>query len=255
MLTVEEVWAAYEGAAPVLRGVSLSIEAREIVAVLGANGVGKSTLLRVISGLLPSQRGRVLFDGQDLREVPPHRRVAMGLVQAPEGRQVLPGLTVEENLLLGGYVRRRDPAGLDRAMAQVFELFPILQDRLRQLSGSLSGGEQQMLALGRALMAGPRLLLLDEPSLGLAPLAVKQVFEVIARLRDQGLPILLVEQDARKAIEVADRGVVLRGGQVAVAGPASDLLDSEEVRAAYLGAGSSRRHGPVHTGWTREAKR
>jgi branched-chain amino acid transport system ATP-binding protein len=239
MLTVEEVWAAYEGATPVLRGVSFSIGAREIVAVLGANGAGKSTLLRVISGLLPSQRGRVLFDGRDLREVPPHRRVAMGLVQAPEGRQVLPGLSVEENLLLGGYVRRRDPAALDRAMARVFELFPILRDRRRQLSGSLSGGEQQMLALGRALMAGPRLLLLDEPSLGLAPLAVKQVFEVIARLRDQGLPILLVEQNAKKAIELADRGLVLRSGEVVMAGRGSDLLDSEEVRSAYLGRGLS----------------
>lgn len=237
MLTVEGVWAAYDDAAPVLRGVSFSVEAREIVAVLGANGAGKSTLLRVISGLLPSQHGRVLFDGRDLARVRPHRRVAMGLVQAPEGRQVLPGLSVEENLLLGGYVRRRDQAALDRAMARVFELFPILRDRRGQLSGSLSGGEQQMLALGRALMAGPRLLLLDEPSLGLAPLAVKQIFEVVARLRDQGMPILLVEQNAKKAIELADRGVVLRGGQVVVAGPAGDLLDSEEVRSAYLGRG------------------
>lgn len=239
MLTVEEVWAAYDDAAPVLRGVSFSIGAREIVTILGANGAGKSTLLRVISGLLPSQRGRVLFDGRDLGAVPPHRRVAMGLVQAPEGRQVLPGLTVEENLLLGGYVRRRDPVALDRTITQVFELFPILWDRRRQLAGSLSGGEQQMLALGRALMAGPRLLLLDEPSLGLAPLSVRQIFRAIAQLRDQGIPILLVEQNARKAIQLADRGVVLRGGQVVLAGPAADLLDSEEVRSAYLGTAPS----------------
>jgi len=240
MLVVEEAWAAYDDAAPVLKGVSLRIEAREIVAVLGANGAGKSTLLRVISGLLPTQRGRVLFNGGDISGVPPHRRVAMGLVQVPEGRQVLPGLTVEENLLLGGYVRRRDRAALDRAVGEVFELFPILRDRRRQLSGSLSGGEQQMLALGRALMAGPRLLLLDEPSLGLAPLVVKHIFEVIALLRNRGIPVLLVEQNAKKAIELADRGLVLRNGEVVMSGPAAQLWASEEVKSAYLGTGPGR---------------
>ncbi len=240
MLAVEEVWAAYDDAAPVLKGVSIRIEAREIVAVLGANGAGKSTLLRVISGLIPSRQGRVLFDGRDVTRMLPHRRVAMGLVQVPEGRQVLPGFTVEENLLLGGYIRRRDPASLDRVAAEVFELFPILRARRRQLGGSLSGGEQQMLAIGRALMAQPRLLLLDEPSLGLAPLVVKRIFEVIGLLRDQGIPILLVEQNAKKAIEVADRGLVLRNGEVVMAGPAAQLLASEEVKTAYLGAGPGR---------------
>jgi branched-chain amino acid transport system ATP-binding protein len=238
MLVVEDVWAAYDDAAPVLRGVSLRIEAREIVAVLGANGAGKSTLLRAISGLIPIQRGRVVFDGRDVSAMPPHRRVTMGLIHVPEGRQVLPGLTVQENLLLGGYVRRHDRGALDRAAGQVYELFPILRERVQQLSRSLSGGEQQMLALGRALMAGPRLLLLDEPSLGLAPLVVRRIFEVIAFLRDQGIPILLVEQNAKKAIELADRGVVLRRGNVVIAGPAADLLASQEVRAAYLGAES-----------------
>ena len=235
MLVVEDVWATYDDSAPVLRGVSVRIEAGEIVAVLGANGAGKSTLVRVISGLLPPQRGRVVLNGRDLTGVPPHRRVAMGLVQVPEGRQVLPGLTVEENLLLGGYIWRRDRAALERAAAEVFELFPILRDRRRQLGGSLSGGEQQMLAIGRALMARPRVLLLDEPSLGLAPLVVKHIFEVIARLRDQGITILLVEQNAKKAIELADHGMVLRHGEVVMAGPAADLWVSEEVRSAYLG--------------------
>jgi branched-chain amino acid transport system ATP-binding protein len=237
MLTVDQVWAAYEDAAPVLKGVSLRIDAHEIVAVLGANGAGKSTLLRVISGLLPSQHGCILFEGRDMTRVPPHRRVAMGLVQVPEGRQVLPGLTVEDNLLLGGYVHRRNRAALDQGMARVFELFPIFRDRRWQLAGSLSGGEQQMLALGRALMAEPRLLLLDEPSLGLAPLVAKQIFEIIARLRQRGIPILLVEQNAKKAMELADRGLVLRNGQVVMAGSGADLLASEEVQSAYLGTG------------------
>ena len=235
MLVVEEVWATYDDSAPVLKGVSVRIEAGEIVAVLGANGAGKSTLLRVISGLLPQQRGRVVLNGRDLTGVPPHQRVTMGLVQVPEGRQVLPGLTVEENLFLGGYIWRRDRAGLERAAAGVFELFPILRDRRRQLGGSLSGGEQQMLAIGRALMARPRVLLLDEPSLGLAPLVVKHIFEVIAGLRDQGITILLVEQNAKKAIELAGHGMVLRNGEVVMAGPAADLWVSEEVKSAYLG--------------------
>jgi len=239
MLLLEDVWAAYDDAAPVLKGVSLRIEALEIVAVLGVNGAGKSTLLRVISGLLPTQRGRILFNGRDLTGMPPHRRVAMGLVQIPEGRQVLPSLTVEENLLLGGYIQRRDRAALDRAAARVFDLFPILKERRRQLSGSLSGGEQQMLAIGRALMAKPRLLLLDEPSLGLAPLVVKHIFEVVALLRDQGIPILLVEQNAKKAIELADRGLVLRNGEVVLAGSGTALWASEEVKSAYLGTGPS----------------
>jgi len=235
LLEVEDLWAAYDDAAPVLKGISLRLEQRELVAVLGANGAGKSTVLRVLSGLLPCQRGRVTFDGRDITAMPPHRRVALGLVQVPEGRQMLAGLSVEENLLLGGYVRRRDRAELAASMDEVYGIFPVLKERRRQLAGSLSGGQQQMVALGRALMAKPRVLLCDEPSLGLAPLMVKEVFDVIARLRQTGLAILLVEQNAKKAIELADRGVVLRSGVVTVAGSAGELMTSEEVRAAYLG--------------------
>jgi len=236
LLEVADIWAAYDDAAPVLKGISLRLEQRELVAVLGANGAGKSTMLRVLSGLLPCQRGRVMFDGQDITAMPPHRRVALGLVQVPEGRQMLAGLSVEENLLLGGYVRRRDRAALAASMDEVYRIFPVLKERQQQLAGSLSGGQQQMVALGRALMAKPRVLLCDEPSLGLAPLMVKEVFDVIGRLRQTGLAILLVEQNAKKAIELADRGVVLRAGAVAVAGSAAELMTSEEVRAAYLGA-------------------
>jgi len=236
LLEVADIWAAYDDAAPVLKGISLRLEQRELVAVLGANGAGKSTMLRVLSGLLPCQRGRVMFDGQDITAMPPHRRVALGLVQVPEGRQMLAGLSVEENLLLGGYVRRRDRAALAASMDEVYRIFPVLKERRQQLAGSLSGGQQQMVALGRALMAKPRVLLCDEPSLGLAPLMVKEVFDVIGRLRQTGLAILLVEQNAKKAIELADRGVVLRAGAVAVAGSAAELMTSEEVRAAYLGA-------------------
>ena len=236
LLEVADIWAAYDDAPPALKGISLRLEQHELVAVLGANGAGKSTMLRVLSGLLPCQRGRVMFDGRDITAMPPHRRVALGLVQVPEGRQMLAGLSVEENLLLGGYVRRRDRAALAASMDEVYRVFPVLKERRQQLAGSLSGGQQQMVALGRALMAKPRVLLCDEPSLGLAPLMVKEVFDVIARLRQTGLAILLVEQNAKKAIELADRGVVLRAGAVAVAGSAAQLMTSEEVRAAYLGA-------------------
>jgi branched-chain amino acid transport system ATP-binding protein len=235
MLVLDNVWAGYEDAPPVLKGVSFEVGALEIVAMLGVNGAGKSTLLRVVSGLLPLQRGAITFEGRSLAGVPPHRRTALGLVQVPEGRQILAGMTVEENLLLGGYLQRRDRRALSRAADEVYELFPILRERRPQLAGSLSGGEQQMLAIGRALMARPRLIMLDEPSLGLAPMVVKQIFEVIGRLRGQGIAILLVEQNAKKAIELADRGLVLRRGEVVMSGAGADLWASDEVRAAYLG--------------------
>jgi branched-chain amino acid transport system ATP-binding protein len=221
MLVLDNVWAGYEDAPPVLKGVSFEVGALEIVAMLGVNGAGKSTLLRVVSGLLPLQRGAITFEGRSLAGVPPHRRTALGLVQVPEGRQILAGMTVEENLLLGGYLQRRDRRALSRAADEVYELFPILRERRPQLAGSLSGGEQQMLAIG--------------PSLGLAPMVVKQIFEVIGRLRGQGIAILLVEQNAKKAIELADRGLVLRRGEVVMSGAGADLWASDEVRAAYLG--------------------
>lgn len=236
VLVIEDLWAAYEIAEPVLKGVSLRLEANEVMAVLGANGAGKSTLLRVISGLLPCRSGHIRFDGVDVTRMPAHRRVEMGLVHVPEGRQMLPDMTVEENLLLGGYVRRRDKAAMARTSEEVYTLFPILKERRHAPARVLSGGQQQMVALGRALMAKPRLLLCDEPSFGLAPLVVKDIFEVLAGLRGRGAPILLVEQNATKALQLADRGLVLRSGAVAFVDSAANLVASEEVRAAYLGS-------------------
>lgn len=244
MLSVQNLSAAYEPTVPVLKSVSLQLGANEAVAVLGANGAGKSTLLRVISGLLPCTSGRIVLDGVDITNAPPDRRVQMGLVQVPEGRQMLPGMTVKENIMLGGYVRRKDRAGLNRTMDEVLDLFPVLRERQRQLAGFLSGGQQQMVAIARALMAKPRVVLCDEPSFGIAPLVVKEVFAVLALLRGQGVPILLVEQNARKALELSDRGILLRRGELVFSGSASELVASDAVNSAYLGraaAGAERR--------------
>src|SRR5579875_1438015 len=221
----------------VLHDISLRVDTGEIVSLLGANGAGKSTLLRVLSGLIPLSRGAIRLDGHDISHVPAHQRVASGLVQVPEGRHILAGLTVRENLRLGAFIHRRDRGYLEESEAQAYSLFPILRERAEQPAGLLSGGEQQMLALARALMSRPRVLLLDEPSLGLAPQVVAQIFGVVGRLRDDGMPILLVEQNARKALEIADRGVVLRRGRIVLAGPANELRDNPAVQHAYLGGG------------------
>jgi branched-chain amino acid transport system ATP-binding protein len=234
MLLLEDVEVAY-GAIRAVQGISLSVERGELVALIGSNGAGKSTTLRTISGLLRPRAGRLRYDGTDLVRLRPHEIVAAGIVQAPEGRQIFGGLTVRENLLLGATARRRDRVGLDQDLAHVLALFPVLQERLGQSGGTLSGGEQQMLAIGRALMARPRLLLLDEPSLGLAPLVVNRIFEVIARLKAEGTTILLVEQNARKALAVADRAYVMETGRVVLAGPARDLAANPAVERAYLG--------------------
>ena len=235
MLTLENVWASYHANVPVLKGLSLALGANEVTAVLGANGAGKSTLLRAISGLLPCQTGSIRFEGTDITNFSPNRRVQMGLVQVPEGRQMLADMTVEENIMLGGYVRRRDQRWLARTKEQVYELFPVLRERRKQSAGSLSGGQQQMVAIGRALMANPRILLCDEPSFGLAPLIVREIFSVLASLRTQGTPILLVEQNAKKALELSDRGILLRNGQVVFRGSAAELIASDAVSSAYLG--------------------
>jgi branched-chain amino acid transport system ATP-binding protein len=235
MLSVQNLSAAYEPTVPVLKSVSLELGANEVVAVLGANGAGKSTLLRVISGLLPCTSGRIVLDGVDITNAAPDRRVQMGLVQVPEGRQMLPGMSVKENIMLGGYVRRKDRAGLARTMDEVLHLFPVLRERQQQLAGLLSGGQQQMVAIARALMARPRVVLCDEPSFGIAPLVVKEVFAVLASLRRQGVPILLVEQNAKKALELSDRGVLLRRGELIFSGSASELVTSDAVNSAYLG--------------------
>ena len=223
------------GPVEVLHGLDLEVTAGELVALVGANGAGKTTLLHLLSGLLRPSGGTIRFAGQDLARLPPHRIVAAGLCQVPEGRQVFAPLSVEDNLRLGGYAQRHDPAWLAAQERRIYELCPILAERRHQLAGTLSGGQQQMLALGRALLARPRLLLLDEPSMGLAPLLVAEIFRVIGELNRQGVTILLVEQNARAALAIAHRGYVLETGRVTLSAAASILREDEGVRRAYLG--------------------
>ncbi|MBN2691733.1 MAG: ABC transporter ATP-binding protein [Burkholderiaceae bacterium] len=216
-----------------LKGVNLHVERGEIVALLGANGAGKTTLMRTISGLLRPHAGEVLFSGQSIVHVSADRIVRLGISQVPEGRRVFPTLTVMENLLLGGYTRPRAEART--SVEEVLVLFPRLRERSKQFAGTLSGGEQQMLAIGRAMISKPKLLLLDEPSLGLAPLIVRDIFRALREIRTQGLTILLVEQNARMALKFADRGYVMETGKIALEGSAIELLQSPEVQATYLG--------------------
>jgi branched-chain amino acid transport system ATP-binding protein len=220
------------GAIRALRGMSLQVDDGEIVTLLGANGAGKTTTLRSISGLLPVAGGEIAFDGRPITGVPAHTVVGMGISHVPEGRRIFPRMSVEENLEMGAYLRRGPlAADIDR----VFSLFPVLSERRKQPGGTLSGGEQQMLAIGRALMSRPRLLLLDEPSMGLAPLVVRQIFSILTDIRAGGTSLLLVEQNAAQALAVADRGYVLETGEVVLSGSSRQLLDDERVRAAYLG--------------------
>jgi branched-chain amino acid transport system ATP-binding protein len=237
MLRVKNLEAAY-GPLKVLRKVSLHIAPGEIVTVIGANGAGKTTLLKTISGLLPARGGEILFERQDLRKLPVERIVLLGCSLVPEGRQLFAPLTVRENLILGASVqyRRKRQEEIAEDMGRVFGLFPRLKEREKQLAGTLSGGEQQMLAIGRALLSRPRLLLLDEPSMGLAPRMVREIFAHIAGLRKKfGLTILLVEQNARGALRVADRGYVLETGRIILQGPSEELLSNKDVQRAYLG--------------------
>ena len=233
LLTVHEL-EAYYGRVCALHSVSLEVAEGSVATLLGANGAGKTTTLRVISGLLRPTRGSVEFDGKRIDGFSPDRLVRAGIVQVPEGRQIFADLTVRENLLLGGYARR-DGGSARRESQRVFDYFPRLGERLRQLAGTLSGGEQQMLAIGRALMARPRLLLLDEPSLGLAPLLVKEIFRVIGDIRAAGTTVLLVEQNAHMALSVADHAYVLETGRVILADRSAALRQREEVQRAYLG--------------------
>jgi branched-chain amino acid transport system ATP-binding protein len=233
LLQVEDL-DVYYGAVHALKGITLAADAGEIVALIGANGAGKSTLLRTISGLVPARGGRVGFEGRELTRMPPHEIVGLGISQSPEGRMVFANLTVEDNLELGAY-RRRDRAGIRRDREEVFRLFPRLLERRRQSAGTLSGGEQQMLAIGRALMSGPRLLLLDEPSLGLAPLLVREIFKTIQEINRRGVTVLLVEQNAHMALSIAGRGYVLETGRVRFEDRAARLLQNEDVKKAYLG--------------------
>jgi len=233
MLKVDAIH-TYYGSIHALKGVSLAIAEGEIVTLIGANGAGKSTTLMSISGVTQPREGRIEFLGQDITRLPSNRIVAMGLTQVPEGRMIFPGLTVRENLRMGGYLRR-DKDGMRRDEAMIFDLFPILRERHKQPGGTLSGGEQQMLAIGRALMARPRLLLLDEPSLGLAPIVVENIFRVIQKINDTGTTVLLVEQNAQMALAVAHRGYVLATGEVIMEGSSQALLRDPKVRKAYLG--------------------
>jgi len=232
LLEIRDLRVSY-GAIKALRGLSFQVEDGQVVSLIGANGAGKSTTLNTLSGLLKPTKGSVVFAGQDITGWRPDRVTAAGLVQVPEGRQVIATMSVLENLMLGAY-RRRD-SGVNSDLESIFTRFPRLQERRDQKAGSLSGGEQQMLAVGRALMARPRLLMLDEPSMGLAPLLVNEVFKIIADIKAQGIPILLVEQNARKALQIADYAYVLDRGEVAQEGPASVLQQDEKVIAAYLG--------------------
>lgn len=234
LLSIKNLDVRY-GAVAALRGVSLDVAAGEIVTLIGSNGAGKSTLLRAISGLHRPSAGEVVWNGDtQLQKLPAHVVVSAGISHVPEGRQVFANLTVDENLALGAY-QRKDKREVEASLARVRELFPILQERGQQLSATLSGGEQQMLAIGRALMAKPKLLLLDEPSLGLAPLVVQLIFKVIVDINESGTTVLLVEQNAHMALRIAHRGYVLQTGQIVLSGTGQELLASPEVRAAYLG--------------------
>jgi branched-chain amino acid transport system ATP-binding protein len=232
-LVLEDVHVHY-GGIRALQGVSLRVEPGEIVTLVGANGAGKTTTLRTISGLLRPASGKLTYGGVDLARRKPHEIVALGISHAPEGRIVFANLTVRENLELGAY-RRRDRATIARDLERVFTLFPRLQERFQQNAGTLSGGEQQMLAIGRALMSDPKLLLLDEPSLGLAPILVRAIFQTIREINAQGTTVLLVEQNAHMALGLAGRGYVLETGRVMLSGPAADLAGDANVRRAYLG--------------------
>jgi len=234
LLKVEDLHIFY-GSIEALKGISLEVSEGEIVAVLGANGAGKSTRLRAISGLLPIRNGTIQLRGEKLNKVQAYEIVIKGISHAPEGRKVFITLTVEENLNLGAYTHRKDTKVITDAKERVFNLFPILKARRNQLAGTLSGGEQQMLSIGRALMSTPRILLLDEPSLGLAPFLVRQIFQIIREINDQGVSILLVEQNARKALSIAHRGYVLETGNITISGLASDLKRNQKVQEAYLG--------------------
>lgn len=233
MLKVDNI-DVYYGAIHAIKGISIEVPKGEIVTLVGSNGAGKSTTLRTISGLMKPKNGTILFEDKNIVGVPAHKIVGMGLCQVPEGRHVFANMSVMENLELGAYLRN-DKDGITRDLEDVFKKFPRLLERKDQISGTLSGGEQQMLAMGRALMSRPRLLLLDEPSMGLAPLLVKEIFNIIKEINESGTTVLLVEQNANMALSIADKAYVLETGRIALAGTAQELASSEAVRKAYLG--------------------
>jgi branched-chain amino acid transport system ATP-binding protein len=231
MLELKDIRTFY-GPIEALRGISLEVDRGEIVCLIGNNGAGKSTTLMAISGILEPVTGDILFEGERIKGLPPHRIVQMGISQVPEGRRIFPQLTVRENLDMGAFSGRSE---VSSSLEMVFSLFPILQERQKQPGGTLSGGEQQMLAIGRALMSKPKLLLFDEPSLGLAPIIVSKIFRIIREINREGVTVLLVEQNARAALKLSNRGYVLENGTIALQGSSADLLENERVKRAYLG--------------------
>ncbi len=233
MLKITDLHVKY-GGIHALRGISLEVRAKQIVSLLGANGAGKSTTVRAASGIVPIYKGEISFQGRTLNKMKAHEIQKLGLVHVPEGRKIFANLTVYENLIMGAY-NNNDKSDVESGMGHIFEIFPILKDRVNQLGGTLSGGEQQMLAIGRALMSKPKLLMMDEPSLGLAPLVVAEVFNIITRIRDEGVTIFLIEQNANAALAVADMAYLLETGSIALQGSGSDLLNDEMIKNVYLG--------------------
>jgi branched-chain amino acid transport system ATP-binding protein len=234
MLTIKDLHVSY-GQIKAIKGISLDVPERSIVTLIGANGAGKTTLLRTISGLIKSKSGSISLNGKELSLLPPHEIVKLGVAQSPEGRMIFANLTVQENLKMGAYLRK-DTDGIAKDLEYVFAIFPRLRERISQAGGTLSGGEQQMLAIGRALMSQPKILLLDEPSLGIAPILVRTIFDKILEINaNLGVTILLVEQNANMALAVAHKGYVLENGKIVLEGPAKDLAENEEVKKAYLG--------------------
>lgn len=231
MLEIKDLYVNY-GAVHALNGVSMTVKDGEIVSLIGANGAGKTTTLRTITGLEKAASGSITFDGHDLRKIEPSKIITLKLAHVPEGRHIFPQMTVEENLEMGAFTDQTDMA---RTMADVYERFPRLKERKRQLAGTLSGGEQQMLAVARALMSRPKIIMMDEPSLGLAPLVVKGIFEIIQEINKQGVTVLLIEQNANMALKIADLGYVLETGRITLTGSGRDLLKNEDVKKAYLG--------------------
>ncbi len=233
MLTVENLEVNY-GVIKAIRGISLEVNEGEIISLIGANGAGKTTTLHTITGLLPAKSGKVTFNGRDLTHVPAHKIVSMGMAHVPEGRRIFQQLTVQDNLLLGAYTRKEKEEIAD-SLEKVFSRFPRLKERRRQIAGTLSGGEQQMLAIGRALMSRPKMLLLDEPSMGLSPILVQEIFSCVTEVNRDGTTVLLVEQNAKMALSISNRAYVLETGLISLEGSARELLDNEQVKQAYLG--------------------
>ncbi len=234
MIRIRNLQAGY-GQLKVLRKVSMHVHPGEIVTIIGANGAGKTTLLKTISGLIRAREGEITFHEKDIHALPPEKIVSLGCSLVPEGRQLFGTMTVLENLLIGGYARSASKDGGGRLLERIYSLFPLLKERERQLAGTLSGGEQQMLAIGRAMMADPAMIMMDEPSMGLSPIVVRDIFNVIRKLKDGGCTILLVEQNARSALRIADRGYVIESGRMVLQGPAEDLLQNRDIQRAYLG--------------------